>query len=339
MQEIKILSCLPKRAKDPSSSWQKDLVFVKSSANDTKVSILGVERPWLSETKGFILPNHDNIIILSAESQMKVTNPSITVTDSSTTEYGSANESSVCSTPLPLLEKLVGLEPVSGSKTIKSILMSNFTFKAKTLKGVTINKPTSDLAKGNKNILASKKNLASSSKLNNVKIEDDIPLSVIMKELKERKLQINKNQSSYSKNNNPQQYDIKKPIWYLNSGCSRHMTGAKGYLHKYVEQSGPKFYEKKGIIFNSNKEVVMIAFRGTKETYHTTFDESTKAIKFSKPLVDDINIAESERYPPNEYLYPYEASQRYQVDSNVVQYIEPYEKPKPIVIEADTSLD
>ncbi|GKF74891.1 hypothetical protein Tco_0224335, partial [Tanacetum coccineum] len=29
--------------------------------------------------------------------------------------------------------------------------------------------------------------------------------------------------------------DIRKPIWYLDSGCSRHMTGVKIYLHKYVE--------------------------------------------------------------------------------------------------------
>ncbi|GKD02593.1 hypothetical protein Tco_1177567, partial [Tanacetum coccineum] len=34
--------------------------------------------------------------------------------------------------------------------------------------------------------------------------------------------------------------DIKKPIWYLDSGCSRRMTGVKSYLHTYVEQSGPK---------------------------------------------------------------------------------------------------
>ncbi|GKE07788.1 retrovirus-related pol polyprotein from transposon TNT 1-94 [Tanacetum coccineum] len=45
--------------KDSSSSGQKDLVFRKSSADDTKVSIPGVERPWLSEAEGFILPNHD----------------------------------------------------------------------------------------------------------------------------------------------------------------------------------------------------------------------------------------------------------------------------------------
>ncbi|GKE78350.1 hypothetical protein Tco_1544470, partial [Tanacetum coccineum] len=33
---------------------------------------------------------------------------------------------------------------------------------------------------------------------------------------------------------------IRKPIWYLDSGCSRSMTGVKSYLHKYVEQPGPK---------------------------------------------------------------------------------------------------
>ncbi|GKE17407.1 hypothetical protein Tco_1424984, partial [Tanacetum coccineum] len=100
------------------------------------------------------------------------------------------------------------------------------------------------------------------------------------------------------------------------SGCSRHMTCLESYLHKYVEQSGPKVVfgddstcttegygsikcngisdEKKGIIFNSNKEVIMIA-----------------------PRVRDV----------------------YQVNSNVVQYIEPYKKTEPSVTEANASLD
>ncbi|GJW07490.1 hypothetical protein Tco_1569913 [Tanacetum coccineum] len=63
------------------------------------------------------------------------------------------------------------------------------------------------------------------------------------------------------------------------------------------------------------------------------------AYKFLKPLVDDINITESERYPLDEYLHPYELSQRYQVDRNDVQYIDPYEKPEPIITEANASLD
>nr|GEV18988.1 hypothetical protein [Tanacetum cinerariifolium] len=45
--------------------------------------------------------------------------PSVAVTDSSATNYDSADEFSVCSTPLPPLEKLVGAEPISGPQTIK----------------------------------------------------------------------------------------------------------------------------------------------------------------------------------------------------------------------------
>ncbi|GJZ83341.1 retrovirus-related pol polyprotein from transposon TNT 1-94 [Tanacetum coccineum] len=74
---------------------------------------------------------------------------------------------------------------------------------------------------------------------------------------------------------------IREPIWYLGSGCLRSMTGVKSYLHKYVEQPGPKvvfgdnsscitegygsincgFDDKQGTIFNANKEIVLIAPR------------------------------------------------------------------------------
>ncbi|GKF46403.1 hypothetical protein Tco_0136205, partial [Tanacetum coccineum] len=124
-------------------------------------------------TKSFILPNHDTGRILPAESQRNITNPLVAVTDSSTTEYDSADESLVCSTPLPLLKKLDGAEPISESKTIKSILRSKSTFKAETLKGVKINKPSSAPAKSNKSSSASKVNSAPAGKLKRVKIEDD----------------------------------------------------------------------------------------------------------------------------------------------------------------------
>ncbi|GJV48902.1 retrovirus-related pol polyprotein from transposon TNT 1-94, partial [Tanacetum coccineum] len=103
---------------DPSSSGQKDIIFVKSSADDTKVSIPGVERPWLSEFEGFIMPNYDTGRILPVESQKNTIDPSIAVIDSLTTDYDSADESSVYSTPLPPLKKLDGVEPISGPKTI-----------------------------------------------------------------------------------------------------------------------------------------------------------------------------------------------------------------------------
>ncbi|GJZ23051.1 retrovirus-related pol polyprotein from transposon TNT 1-94 [Tanacetum coccineum] len=54
---------------------------------------------------------------------------------------------------------------------------------------------------------------------------------------------------------------IREPIWYLDNGCSRSMTGVKSYLHKYVEQPGPKFDDKQGTIFNANKEIILIAPR------------------------------------------------------------------------------
>ncbi|GKA61238.1 retrovirus-related pol polyprotein from transposon TNT 1-94 [Tanacetum coccineum] len=40
--------------------------------------------------------------------------------------------------------------------------------------------------------------------------------------------------------NSSNKCDTRKPIWYLDNGCSRHMNGVKSYLHKYVEQPGPK---------------------------------------------------------------------------------------------------
>ncbi|GJT41099.1 hypothetical protein Tco_0940964 [Tanacetum coccineum] len=157
-------------SQDPSSSGQKDLVFVKSSADDTKVTIPGVERPWLSEAKGFILPNHDTA-----------------------TDYDSADESSICSTPLPLLKKLEGAEPISRPKTIKSILKSKSTLKAEALKGVIINEPSSAPAKGNKSSSASKVHSTPAGKLKSVKIEDDPSLAIVIKELNNLKLQVSKN--------------------------------------------------------------------------------------------------------------------------------------------------
>ncbi|GJZ17535.1 hypothetical protein Tco_0553658, partial [Tanacetum coccineum] len=55
-----------------------------------------------------------------SNSQRNTTDPSVTVTDSSATDYDSSDESSVCSTPLPPLKKLDGAEPISGPKTIQN---------------------------------------------------------------------------------------------------------------------------------------------------------------------------------------------------------------------------
>ncbi|GKB76400.1 hypothetical protein Tco_0943295, partial [Tanacetum coccineum] len=128
---------------DSSSSGHTELVFVKSAAEDTNVSIPGVERPWLSKTEGSILLNHDTERILLAKSQTNTTDSPVAVIYSSATKHESTDESSVCSNSLPLLEKLAGAEPVSGPKTIKSILKSNPTSKIEVLKRVTLKEPHS----------------------------------------------------------------------------------------------------------------------------------------------------------------------------------------------------
>ncbi|GJU83978.1 reverse transcriptase domain-containing protein [Tanacetum coccineum] len=135
----------------------------------------------LFEAEGFILPNHDTGRILPAESQRNTIDPLVAATDSSVTDYDSVDESSVCSTLLPPLKMLDGAEPISGPKTIKSILRSKSTFKAETLKGVIINEPSLALVKDNKISSASKVNSAPGGKLKNVKIKDDPPLSIIIK--------------------------------------------------------------------------------------------------------------------------------------------------------------
>ncbi|GJU61619.1 retrovirus-related pol polyprotein from transposon TNT 1-94 [Tanacetum coccineum] len=112
----------------------------------------------------------------------------------------------------------------------------------------------------------------------------------------------------------------------------------KDHLRKFDEKAddgyllGYSLVSKAFRVFNTRRQQ-------TEETYHITFDESPDAIKFSKPSVDNINIAENERYPPDEYLHPYEPSQRYQTNNNDMSFIEPYECPEPIVLETEVSSD
>ncbi|GJX77025.1 hypothetical protein Tco_0323836 [Tanacetum coccineum] len=320
----KIIPGVDQLTEDPSSLGQNDLVFIKSLADDTKVTIPGVERPWLSKVEGFILPNHDIGRILPAESQRDIIDPLGAVTDSSATDYDSTDESLVYSTPLPLLKKLDGAEPISRSKTIKSSLNSKSTFKAEALKGVILNELSSSPATKTLQLQKFTQLLlkADHRTYDHAEYNSTMNMSQHLKSL-ERSIQEILNMPSKDVKlvvaqiipqliimilNGSKECDIRKPIWYLDSRCSRHMTGVKSYLHKYVEQPGPKvvfgddstcttkgygsikcngivftkvafisglkynlisisqlcdakysiqFDEKKGTIFNSNKEIVM----------------------------------------------------------------------------------
>ncbi|GJX93132.1 retrovirus-related pol polyprotein from transposon TNT 1-94 [Tanacetum coccineum] len=95
-----------------------------------------------------------------------------------------------------------------------------------------------------------------------------------------------------------------------------HVFGCPVYIHKHKDYIG-KFDEKADDGYFLGYSLVSKAFRvfdtrkqQTKETYHITFDESTDAIKFLKPSVDNIYIAESERYPADEYISSLRTSQK-----------------------------
>ncbi|GJX19517.1 retrovirus-related pol polyprotein from transposon TNT 1-94 [Tanacetum coccineum] len=124
-----------------------------------------------------------------------------------------------------------------------------------------------------------------------------------------------------------------------------YVFGCPVYIHNHKDHLG-KFDEKDDDGYLLGYSLVSKAFRvfntrrqQTEETYHITFDESPDAINFSKPLVDNIKILETERYPPDEYLHPYKPSQRYQKNNNDVSFIEPYEYPEPVILETEVSSD
>nr|GEU37036.1 hypothetical protein [Tanacetum cinerariifolium] len=159
----------------------KERIFVgKESAKNiewTKIT-MKTNQHKSSQVKDSTLLNHDTDEVPLNKSQRNTTDPSVVASDSSGLDYDSADESLVCSTPFLPLKKLDVAKPSSGPKTVKSILKLKSTFKAKTLKGITLNEPSSAPTRGNKSSSAFKINSAPASKLKNVNVEDDPPLAM-----------------------------------------------------------------------------------------------------------------------------------------------------------------
>ncbi|GKC13584.1 retrovirus-related pol polyprotein from transposon TNT 1-94 [Tanacetum coccineum] len=94
---------------------------------------------------------------------------------------------------------------------------------------------------------------------------------------------------------------------YTQNRCLVYIHNHKDHLGKFDEKADDGYFlgyplvSEAFRVFNPRRQQI-------KETFHITFDESTEVIKFLKPLVDDVTIAESERYPPHEYLYHFEPS-------------------------------
>nr|GEX99856.1 retrovirus-related Pol polyprotein from transposon TNT 1-94 [Tanacetum cinerariifolium] len=88
-------------------------------------------------------------------------------------------------------------------------------------------------------------------------------------------------------------YDIRMPICYLDSGCSRHMTGVKSYMHKYVEQLGPKVVFRDDCTCTTGsygciKEVVMIAPR-VRDVYVLDMTSSAQQSCFFTKASESLN--------------------------------------------------
>ncbi|GJY18012.1 hypothetical protein Tco_0389503 [Tanacetum coccineum] len=183
--------------------------------------------------------------------------------------------------PLPALPKLIGAEPSGTSNSLIS------------LADLTINMVELTL-----NIATFKKSKQSSSK---------VPQSYVIKKKAEPKLPAT--QASCSDKNVDSSTEqllltlmeedyLKRSVWYLDSGCSRHMTGVKQYLYRYSKESGPKVIDATPIVDHLGKfdekaddgfflgySLVAKAFRvfnivrqEIDETFHVTFSEYDEAI-------------------------------------------------------------
>jgi hypothetical protein len=76
------------------------------------------------------------------------------------------------------------------------------------------------------------------------------------------------------------------------------------------------------MVFNTRRQQ-------TEETFHVTFDESTKAVRFSNSSVEEIGIDDSSRYPPDEYHPENNLSTQYQADADILYFIDPHNLPQP----------
>nr|GEV63519.1 retrovirus-related Pol polyprotein from transposon TNT 1-94 [Tanacetum cinerariifolium] len=103
------------------------------------------------------------------------------------------------------------------------------------------------------------------------------------------------------------------------------MTRCLVFIHNHKDYLG-KFDAKADDVYFLRYSSVSKAFRvynirrqQIEETYHVTFDESMKAIRFTNSLVDKIGIDDSSRYLPDEFLYEDDPSRQYQDDQRITQ--------------------
>ncbi|GJT35114.1 retrovirus-related pol polyprotein from transposon TNT 1-94 [Tanacetum coccineum] len=369
----KIILGVDQLTEDPSSSGQKDLVFVKSLADDIKVSIPGVERPWLSEAKGFILPNHDTSRILPAESQRNTTDPSVVVTDSFATEVEALKGVKINE---PSLAPAKGNKSSSASKVNSAPAgkLKSVKIKDDPPLAIVINELNNLKLQFSKNQSSYSRNNQQCDRTDHRTCDHAEYISTMNMIISlEREINLRNPQHAFKGREARGSLTLPQLITMILNGsketvdAQRHMTGVKSYLHKYEEQPGLKVVFRddsacvtegygsiKWSVFSKQywTEAVATACytqnrstivkRHLKTPYeifcHQIFQSDGYLLGYS--LVSKaIRFFNTRRYPPDEYLHPYEPSKRYQTNSNDVSFIETYECPEPIVLKTEVSSD
>nr|GEX17949.1 retrovirus-related Pol polyprotein from transposon TNT 1-94 [Tanacetum cinerariifolium] len=248
---------------------------IKLSKLEINTSFInGLPKKWLSFCQSLRNTNHvkeselaslfDTDGVPSNESQRNTTDPLVVSSDSLATDYDSADESLVCSTPHLSLKKLDGAEPVSGPKTIKSILKSKSTFKAETLKSIAINEPFSASAR-RKSSSASKTNSApaySAKALENSKVFFSIPTGGIFKEVRVNTF---RNTIGAHYQPHPSKYVASPSIdvvrqWFPMNGYGEEVS-AKGTLNKNLLPPSSNLIQE---AFNFSKTTLCVQQSGKK---------------------------------------------------------------------------
>nr|GFB56540.1 retrovirus-related Pol polyprotein from transposon TNT 1-94 [Tanacetum cinerariifolium] len=105
-------------------------------------------------------------------------------------------------------------------------------------------------------------------------------------------------------------------------GCLVFIQNHKDYLGKFEAKADDGYFLGYSSISNAFK-VYNTRRQQIKETYHVTFDESIKAIRFTNTSVDEIEIDDTSIYAPDEFQED-DLSRQYQVDFDVSYYIIPH---------------
>ncbi|GJR41557.1 retrovirus-related pol polyprotein from transposon TNT 1-94 [Tanacetum coccineum] len=154
--------------------------------------------------------------------------------------------------PLPPLPKLTRVDPSGASKSL--ISLSDLTVN---MADLTLNTTSKEIKKSSNKVSQTyiiKKRIESKHPVvqNSCPDKNALPsteqlLLTLMEEVKGIKNQILIPSDTSSlvyqacSSKTPKQKDyLKRSVWYLNSGCSRHMTGVKQYLHRYSKEPSLK---------------------------------------------------------------------------------------------------